>query len=204
MEIYAATKPQDGNTSNEDAFVIGRGALPYAALCDGSGRAQQVGRRALALFEKLIVDTTSDQVGRFPTWEGWTRLIDSSLLGGAQSTFVAIAVLDGRIVGTCAGDSRLYLLPFDGEIQILTEDALKPRLGSGNVIPFAIHHRVQPGDVLLLMSDGAWTPLNLSKLQALRAKALNQHFSEFPAMILKEAGKNGRADDITVIAIKVP
>ena len=204
MEIYAATKPQDGNTSNEDAFIIGRGQIPFAALCDGSGRAQQAGRRALALFERLIGAATAEQIERFPTWDGWTRLLDSSLLGGAQSTFVAFAILDGRIVGACAGDSRLYLLPSEGGIQILTEEAPKLRLGSGEASPFAIHHRIQSGDILLLMSDGAWTPLNLGKLQALRAKSFNHHFSEFPMMILDEAGKNGNADDMTVIAFKVP
>lgn len=203
MEIYAGTKPQDGNTSNEDAYLVGRNGIPYAALCDGSGRAQQAGRRALALFEKLIAEAAADQVERFSTWDGWTRLLDSSLIGGAQSTFIAIAVLEGRIVGACAGDSRLYLFPSGGEAQILTEEAGKPRLGSGKVIPYAIHSRVQQGDILLLMSDGAWTPLKVSKLEALRAKVLSRHFSEFPAMILDEAGKKGRADDMTVIAIKV-
>jgi serine/threonine protein phosphatase PrpC len=203
MEIYAATKPQDGNTLNEDAFLIGRGEIPFVGLCDGSGRAQQAGRRALNLFEKLIGSATPRQVELFPTWDGWTRLLDSSLLGGAQSTFIAIALLEGRIVGACAGDSRLYLVHFGGEIQILTEEAPKSRLGSGQVIPFAIHSRVGPGDVVLLMSDGAWTPLNLSKIQMLRAKAHHHHFSEFPAKILEEAGKNGRADDMTVIAILI-
>jgi len=106
-------------------------------------------------------------------------------------------------VGACAGDSRLYYLPAEGEVQILTEEASKYRLGSGKVVPYALHHRVHPGDVLLLMSDGAWTPLNLKKLGVLRAKALGRHFSEFPEIILDEAGKAGRADDMTVVAVKV-
>ena len=203
MEIYGATRQQEGATCNEDAFVVGRGKIPFAALADGSGHAQQAAKRALALFERLMSEATPEEVERFPTWDGWTRLLDSLLLGGAQSTFVAVALLQGRIVGVCAGDSRLYLLPLEGEIQILTEDARKFRLGSGKVHPFGIHRQVQAGDVLLLMSDGAWTPLNLAKVCALRGKAASRHFSEFPVVFLDEAGKNGRADDMTVVAIKV-
>jgi len=203
MEIYGASRQQEGTKSNEDAFLVGRGQIPFAALADGSGNAQQAARSALGLFHRLFSEATPEEIERFHTWDGWIRLLDSLLLGGAQSTFVAVALLPGRIVGTSTGDSRLYLLTMDGEIQILTEDAQKFRLGSGKVIPFPIHRQVQPGDVLMLMSDGAWTPLNLTKMKALRAKALSRHFSEFPAIFLDEAGKNGRADDMTAVAIRV-
>ena len=203
MEIYGASRQQEGTKSNEDAFLVGRGQIPFAALADGSGNAQQAARSALALFHRLFSAATPEEIERFQTWEGWIGLLDSLLLGDAQSTFLAVAFLPGRIVGTSTGDSRLYLLTMDGEIQLLTEDAQKFRLGSGKVIPFPIHRRVQPGDVLMLMSDGAWTPLNLTKMKALRAKALSRHFSEFPAIFLDEAGKNGRADDMTAVAIRV-
>ena len=202
MEIYASSRPQDGGTINQDAFLIGRGERPYAALADGSGNAQQVARRALGVFERLIAEAEADQVALFSTWENWVRLLDSALLGGPQSTFLAMAALEGRVVGACAGDSRLYLLTEEGEVRILTEEAPKARLGSGQVAPLAIHQRVRPGEVLLLMSDGAWTPLSLPKLQALRAKALHRHPSELPALILDEAGKHGRADDMTAVVVR--
>ena len=40
----------------------------------------------------------------------------SALLGGTPSTFLAVAVLPDRVVGACAGDSRLYLLSFEGGV----------------------------------------------------------------------------------------
>lgn len=203
IEIFASSRSQDGGTINQDAFLIGRGRRPYAALADGSGNAQQVARRALGVFERLLAEATSDQMALFSTWESWVRLLDSALIGGPQSTFLAIAAMDGRVMGACAGDSRLYLLPADGDVSILTEGAPKARLGSGQATPLAIHRRVMPGDVLLLMSDGAWTPLSLPKILALRAKALPRHPSEFPGLILDEAGKHGRADDMTVVMMKV-
>jgi hypothetical protein len=52
------------------------------------------------------------------------------------------------------------------------------------------------------MSNGAWTPLNISQLKKVVNKTLFGHLSELPPAILDEAGKNGRADDMTVIAIK--
>lgn len=203
MQIFAGSRPQDRHTSNEDAYLIGRGEVPYAALCDGSGAAGQVARRALKVFEGLVAEGPKDALERFATWRDWTHLLDSALLGGAQSTFLAIAALGDRVMGVCAGDSRLYHLPVEGEVQILTEEASKFRLGSGKVVPIPIHQRIRPGDVLLLMSDGAWTPLGLSVLQRLRGKASTQHFSEFPAILLDEAGKSGRADDMTVVAMRI-
>ncbi|HJW73265.1 MAG TPA: SpoIIE family protein phosphatase [Geothrix sp.] len=202
MEIYGNSRRQDGGTSNEDAFLIGQKPVPHAALCDGSGNAGKVAKRALKILEGLVLHESIGNFQFFQTWNNWTHLLDSALLGGPQSTFLAVAILPDRVVGACAGDSRLYYLPSAGEIQILTEDAAKFRLGSGEVKPFPIHLRIRPGDILLLMSDGAWTPLNRAKLERLRGVASSMHFSEFPAMILDEAGKSGRADDMTVVAIR--
>jgi serine/threonine protein phosphatase PrpC len=203
MEIYANSRPQDGRTTNEDAFLIGRGQIPYAALCDGSGAAGQVAKSVLKIFESQIGHATVEEIERFPTWTNWTHLLDSAILGGPQSTFLAVAFLNNRIVGVCTGDTRLYFLPAEGELQILTEEAPKYRLGSGKVVPFAIHRPVKGGDILLLMSDGAWTPLNLSTLGRLRGRISSVHFSEFPSVILDEAGKFGKADDMTVMAMRI-
>jgi hypothetical protein len=203
MEIYAATRPQDGHPGNEDGFAIGRGGLPYAALCDGSGNAQGVAKRALGIFQKLIGEASPEEVSRFQTWSNWTKLLDSSLLGGPQSTFLAVAVVGNRLVGSCAGDSRLYRWNLDGQVQILTEDAPKQRLGGGHVDPFPIHAPVEAGEILLLMTDGAWTPLGLPVIQRILGRAGNRHFSELPSALLAEAGKNGCADDMTVVAMRV-
>jgi serine/threonine protein phosphatase PrpC len=41
VECYAGTRPQDGRTTNEDAFLIIRDGIPVAAVCDGAGAAAQ-------------------------------------------------------------------------------------------------------------------------------------------------------------------
>jgi len=50
VECYAVTRPQDGRTGNEDAFLIIREGIPVAAVCDGAGAAEQVAKQVLRLF----------------------------------------------------------------------------------------------------------------------------------------------------------
>ena len=202
VEIYAATRRQDGKATNEDAFVLGRGGVPYAALCDGSGNAQGVAKRALGIFQRLVGEVGPEQMTQFATWTSWVKVLDSALMGGPQSTFLAVAIVGDRVVGSCVGDSRLYRLTLDGGIEIVTEGASKHRLGTGQVEPWPIHLPLNPGEVLLLASDGAWTPLGLPTLQRVWGRASNLHFSEFPSLLLDEAGRTGCADDMTVIAMR--
>src|SRR4030042_4635367 len=160
IEIYASSRCQDGAKANEDAFHIHRAPIPLAALCDGAGNAEQSAKRALSFFEKLFKEAKRDDIERLSTWVNWVKLVDSSLLGGNQSRFATVGVLEERVVGTCVGDSRVYLRDRDGQLYIITEKAVKYRLGSGKVDPFPIYLPYNRGDVLLLMSDGALTSLN--------------------------------------------
>ena len=203
VESCAATRPQQGRTQNEDAFLIGRGDRPFAALCDGAGNAERAAKRALTLFEKLLGEATVEQFMDADEWRKWVKLLDSALLGGAQSTFLAVTVLDGTAVGTCVGDSRAYLVNRGGQCRIVTDGASKQRLGSGQAQPLPIRLALNVGDILLLLSDGAWTPLNLYLLQKTVVSASVRQFAEVPTAILEVAGKTGRADDMTALALRL-
>lgn len=203
IECYAASRPQDGRTQNEDAYAVGRGVTPFAALCDGAGNAERAARRALGLFEKLIGEATVEEIAGPETWARWVRLLDSALLGGGQSTFVAVALAGDQMVGACAGDSRAYRFSRDGTGTIVTEAAPKHRLGSGHAQAFAFAEPARRGDLYLLLSDGAWTPLGLYGLRRAVAGAATRHPSELPGAILDAAGKAGRADDMTALAVRV-
>lgn len=202
VECYAATRCQEGRSINQDAFLITRGAVPLIAVCDGAGQAQQVARRALNLLERLFKEADAESVAVFPTWVRWARTLDSAVRGGAESTLVAVAILEGRIVGTCVGDSRAYLWSRDGTLRILSDGAAKHRLGSGRVEPFPIHAPLASGDVVLLLTDGAWTPLSLHGLQRLVAGAALGGFADLPGRILEAAGRTGRADDMTAVVAR--
>jgi serine/threonine protein phosphatase PrpC len=202
IECYAASRPQQGRTANEDAFLIGRETPSFAGLCDGAGNAQQAAKRVLALFEKLFREASLQEVLAPDCWQRWVKLLDSSLLGGTQSTFLAVAVLDGNAVGTCVGDSRAYTLHRDGECRIVTEAAAKFRLGSGKAESFFVRQPLAPGDMLLMLSDGAWTPLSPYLLRKAVLAALPKGFAEVPSAILDAAGRTGRLDDMTAIAMR--
>jgi serine/threonine protein phosphatase PrpC len=203
LECYAASRPQQGRAQNEDAFLIHRGERPVVALCDGAGNAELAAKRVLALFEKLVAAASPEQLTDAAAWEHWIKILDLSLLGSSQSTFVGVTVVGQLVVGACAGDSRAYLLDRDGRCHILTEGASKQRLGSGAVQPFTSRFTMNAREALLLLSDGAWTPLTLYLLQKAVMGAALRHFSEVPQSILDAAGRTGRADDMTAVALRL-
>jgi len=207
VEAYAATRPQEGRSANEDAFLVDTVGTPLIALCDGAGNAERAAKKVLRLFRKLFEEATPEELVRFPTWASWVRVLDSSLLGGSQSTFVAGAAVGDRVVGACTGDSRAYLIDRDGNARILAENGNgstgKFRLGSGRAQAAPIHFQLQPRDVLLLLSDGAWTPLSLELLRRAVVGASLKHFSEVPQAVLDAASRTGRADDMTAVALRV-
>ena len=202
-ECYAASRPQEGRSANEDAFLIGRGAVPCVALCDGAGNAQRAAKRVLTLFEKLFHDRRPSRSRT--SGSGAAGLSSSTRPSWAarRVTFVGVALLDGIAIGACAGDSRAYLLDREGACRILTEGANKRRLGSGDASAFPIRQPLSPGDTLLLMSDGAWTPLGPYLLTKAVLGEMGRHFSEVPPAILDAAGRTGRPDDMTVVAVRL-
>ena len=205
VECYGATRPQQGRSANEDAFLIAGGARPLVALCDGSGNAEQAARKVLRLFRKLFEEAQPEDIVRFPTWGSWVRVLDATLRGGAQSTFVAGTVAGNRFIGTWAGDSRAYLVDRDGNCRILSDStaANKYRLGSGRAEASPIHLQLQPRDVVLLLSDGAWTPLSPELPRRAVVGAALKHFSEVPEAVLDAASRTGRADDMTAVALRM-
>jgi serine/threonine protein phosphatase PrpC len=200
VECYGASRVKDGGAANEDAYWIARQDSRVAALCDGAGNAQLCGGRTVRLFGEMVQSGTLE-VERFPAWTGWLKSVDASLAGGAQTTFVGVAALEDRIVGAYSGDSRAYLVNEHG-CRVLTEQACR-RLGSGEAEPRPIHERVGQRDVILLMTDGAWTPLQPPAIQRVVMGLTTHHLCDVPPALLDLAGARGRPDDMTVVAMRV-
>jgi len=148
VECYAASRPQQDRTTNEYAFLVIREGIPFAVVCDGAGNAEQAARRIVRLFELWVREATLGEILLPKTWTSWVRQLDSALLGGAESTFLAVAVVGDQVVGASAGDSQAYLLGAEGRLQFLTASADKARLGSGTVEPCPIRATLQPRDIL--------------------------------------------------------
>ena len=79
----------------------------------------------------------------------------------------------------------------------------KFRLGSGRAQGSPIHLELAPRDVLLLLSDGAWTPLSPELIRRAVVGAAMKHFSEVPQAVLDAASRTGRADDMTAVALRL-
>lgn len=203
VECYGSTRVQRGRKLNEDAFLIGRGTIPFAALCDGAGNAEQSAKKVLRLFQQLFNKTTLGKVLTKETWAGWVKVLDSSILGVAESTFIGVSIIGKQVIGTYVGDSRAYVIKHEGECKLITTNPSKLRLGSGKTEPVPINLTLEQQDILLLLSDGAWTPLIPYLLAKAVRSADGQHFSEVPIAILDAAERTGRPDDITAVAIRI-
>jgi serine/threonine protein phosphatase PrpC len=205
VECFGQSRPQDGRlqTLNQDAFVVGRGAVTWMGLCDGAGNAQSVAKGARAASRRASGETSLGQLLLDETWLRWVKGLDSALLGGAEATFVAAAVVREEAVGVCAGDSRAYLVPFDGTLRLLTESGSKARLGSGETQPAVFRATLGVRDVLLLVSDGAWTPLGSAGIERAVRSALMKPFADLPSAVLDAASRRGRADDMTAVALRL-
>ncbi|HTV01087.1 MAG TPA: PP2C family serine/threonine-protein phosphatase [Luteitalea sp.] len=200
VECYGATRPRDGASNSEDAFWIRRPAGDVAALCDGAGPAPQCATQVLRAFTRQVESGTLD-LWRFPSWNQWMQGTDAAMANGPHCTFVGVAVNDARVVGASAGDSRAWLVNEHG-CRVLNERA-SASLGSGQADGVTIHEPIAKGDTILLMSDGAWTAIPISALHRLVMAARLQHLADLPATLLDAAGRQGRADDMTVVALRV-
>jgi len=206
VECFGATRTQAGRLTNEDTFVIDRDPVPHAAVFDGAGNAGQAAQRVARFFQTLIKDQP-EKVGDAEAWAAWVRLMDSHLMGGAQSTFVGAAVPDpdaARVVGGYAGNARAYLAGEEG-IKLITAESSPARLGSGSVEGRTFSIDLRARDILLLMSDGAWVPFSSpSRLRKAVAAAAARHFSEVPEAVLDAATPpDGSPDDMTVVALRL-
>jgi serine/threonine protein phosphatase PrpC len=192
LKAYAASVPQPGR-QNEDAFFIDR-LYPLVAVFDGQGNAENVAKKAARQLERLCREN-----GSKPDWTKTAKLLDSYLLGVNKSTMVAASLTEDMVSVCCVGDSRAYLVR-NGQVTILTEKANKQKLGSGSVQPLVKQITVKDRDLVLLMTDGAFTPLSLYLLSKITVKNL-LNLPELPHELLKQSTKAGIWDDATVVCM---
>jgi serine/threonine protein phosphatase PrpC len=145
-------------------------------------------------------------------------------LMGMGSTVVAVLVSDGRAVFTSVGDSRLYLLRAGHLRQLTADDSwaatmrqagldartisahpmrhfLTRALGSEDVLELRVHDEpLEPGDVLLLCTDGLSGCVGDEEIQRLAA--------DHPALdvladrLVTAANAAGGPDNITVVVAR--
>ncbi|HYO58821.1 PP2C family protein-serine/threonine phosphatase [Archangium sp.] len=149
----------------------------------------------------------------------------SGRLSMMASTITSVLLRDGEAVVCNLGDSRTFLVR-DGVLRRLTRDhtvlAEMEEVGLDTSNPFAMMHRnsltgavgmeasvdpeccrvfVQPGDVLVLASDGLYEPVPPD----LMVQLLEQGGSaqEMAARLVAEAYNRGGTDNITGVVVRV-
>ena len=99
--------------------------------------------------------------------------------------------------------AKAYLTPFEGPVRLLTGSAAKARLGSGETAPAVFRDTLAARDVLLLVSDGAWTPLGTAGLERAVRGMATKAFADLPSAVLDEASRRGPSDDMTAVALRL-
>jgi len=196
-EIYGTSRAM--GKVNEDAYTIHRqGEIQIALLADGAGNAGQIAKKVLSDFQDFLRGATLEALQSFPTWASWIGTIDANMLGGETCTLTGLAVIDGRMLGVNVGDNRVYRIDLNGKVSILSQGS-KERLGSGNVLPSPLFCQVQHGEVILLMTDGAWSPLSLYKIARVYRRRLLFPREQLAGLFIDAVGK--LYDDATVICV---
>jgi serine/threonine protein phosphatase PrpC len=153
------------------------------------------------------------------------RSQQSGKLSMMASTITAVQLCDGEAVVCNLGDSRTFLVR-GGELRRLTKDhtvlAEMEEAGLDTRNPFAAMHRnsltgavgmdasvdpdcqrvsVQPGDVLVLCSDGLYEPVPPELMVQLLAQGGSAQ--EMAERLVTEAYKRGGTDNITGVVVRL-
>lgn len=236
--IFGATDIGLVRTSNQDIFRIGRISddLVFAVLCDGMG-GEKGGNIASSLAAEYASAALYRELSGEPG-ELTVRSVLMSAVAGANALVYDAATKDGALSGmgttmilsvffrdtlyiACVGDSRVYCVSPDGQLQltrdhtvvqmlvdigeITPEDAkthpkrhfITRAVGVGsNVEADFIVRELMPDDVVLMCSDGLYGYLQQETLYGLLKLCLDQKSAE-PLIELAKSG--GGADNITAI-----
>lgn len=154
---------------------------------------------------------------------------DQQLSGNPGTTCVAALVQDGKACWAHAGDSRLYLLRDGAAVAITRDHSVVQQWADWGVIgmdEIKTHPErnkitnclggvgemfysepapavpTQPGDVLLLCSDGMWSPLDAPEMAAgFLAADLSATLESMMDMAMSREG--ARADNITAVVARL-
>lgn len=215
-EISAATRRGPHHEVNQDSHA----ALPEAglfAVADGmGGHAEgELASQSITGMLATVAEAQSPLSVRVALVEEAMAVINSALRQRAAksgdgdiigSTVVVAVVGEGLLVCLWAGDSRIYRQR-DDQLVLLTEDhvlesegrpthVLTRAIGSATHVPIArAVTPTQPGDTLLLCSDGLNKALDDAGLAAL----LSQPLPGLADRLVARAVAAGARDDVTAV-----
>lgn len=236
--VFGATDKGLVREGNQDTFVVEKisDSLSFAVLCDGMGgeaggniaSGMAAGHAAAALKRGLSGELSEPTLKNimFSAISGANALVyDASkkddALNGMGTTMIAAVVMENTLYIACVGDSRVYCVSQDKEVQvthdhtvvqmlvdlgeITAEDAkthpkrhfITRAVGVGpQVDPDFIVWEVGGGDMVLLCSDGLYNYLEEGMLWGLMQDAAKSGSTQ---ALIDFAKSCGGADNITAV-----
>ena len=221
LVVAAASRRGPHHLRNEDAWCVYTGPTLSSeevpgglfAVCDGVSTA---GRG------KLAATLACERLGQFGepgtpfAVEGLQQLvseIDWELRGAGRGAYctLALAWVQGAEAHVLTvGDSPVYrlrrgrLTEAGADASGTVQRSLRAYLGMGTRVSDVLRHQrwsVEPGDLLLLMSDGILDALDESQLISLWQR--NPEPKVYVGRLLDEVARIGVDDDATVLAVEV-
>lgn len=212
---------QGGRRGNEDAFLC---LPPWWAVADGLGghiRGEEASRRAVEILEEAFARKQAPETAFRRAQEAVCRL------NGPRTTLVFAAAEGEELRFLHIGDSRGYLFREGRLLFQTTDDSLPQRLVQlGEISPAEIRRhplrnrltaalggedfpaphispafRLQPGDALLLASDGFWEPVTEACMLETLAAAADPE--AWLAAMLQDVDPEAAEDNLTAAAVFV-
>ncbi|MDP8930045.1 MAG: protein phosphatase 2C domain-containing protein [Actinomycetota bacterium] len=225
VQVGARTEVGLVRRRNEDSLLVDEQQRVFA-VADGLG-----GHPAGHLASRLAVDTIASTLTGKPLQEmDDVGSVLSETLQAAHQAVLEGAEADPsrRGMGTTAvlahmsrnerelwighvGDSRAYLMR-SGELRQVTTDhtsggwlggrTISQALGTwGDVSPEVIHHELQPGDRILLCTDGLTDMVHAPQIA--RLLGADEHAERLCDQLVDEAIAEGGRDNVTVVVVTV-
>lgn len=215
---------------NQDSFCVETiGDLIVLGVADGVG-GNNGGEIASRYAIEVLLNSVHKGLSLIPTVEaahvGLLKMAEqSSDLRGMATTLTAVVCDRSSISGVHCGDSRAYILRGNGLKQLTTDHTEVARLFAEgmltkeevlhyprkNVLSSALGtHRelikqaftfdVEPGDRLLLMTDGIYGELSKKEIQA--RSVIEENFGNFCSRLVREVEDRGATDNFTLVGIE--
>jgi hypothetical protein len=212
IRFFSYSEPGD-KPENEDALVTfchpQNREIYVGAVADGQGgRAggRQAAKLACQKFRECSSTVSGDRLLAPDVWEDILAKVDRAVADDSAAgftTFVALAVGNGRLVGASNGDSAAVLLIADKPGLVLTSHQHKnPPVGSGAVAFVTFAAKLTPPWTILALTDGVWKYTGWEHILSLNPHTPPQQVCQ---SLLDRArlAKTGRLqDDFTLILLQ--
>lgn len=202
--MNAILRTEAGNPENQDRGLI-RDARGRAVLCiaDGAG-GRSGGSEAATKAVEWIRECALSLTDTNPCLKALQQL-DEAIEGDAaagETTCVIAVVEEGNVYGASVGDSGAWIVRQSGIVDLTKDQVRKPLVGSGGICPVAFTHTCEPGDHLILATDGLLKYTSRSRIgEVCRSNEVENIPDRLIALVRYDSG--AIPDDTTVISLRM-